>query len=96
MTQKNCGEHRLTQKGVVRMTEMKKTVLKIGGMSCASCSSRVEKKLNEMDGVDKAIVNLATERSHIDYDGAIIGTEKIVEAVNNLGYEAKVEDKKKV
>ena len=96
MTQKNCGEYRLTQKGVVRMTEMKKAVLKIGGMSCASCSSRVEKKLNEMDGVDKATVNLATERAHIDYDEAIVVTEKLVEAVNNLGYEAQVEDKKKV
>ena len=86
----------MTQKGVVGMTEMKKTVLRISGMSCASCSSRIEKKLNEMDGVEKVTVNLATERAHIDYDEAIIDNEKLIEAVVNVGYEAEVEDKKKV
>ncbi|MEV4329486.1 heavy metal translocating P-type ATPase [Streptomyces sp. NPDC049597] len=40
--------------------------LTIGGMTCASCAARVEKKLNRMDGVS-ATVNYATEKAHISY-----------------------------
>src|SRR5690625_7851426 len=38
--------------------------LKIGGMTCASCANRVEKKLNELDGVE-ASVNYATEKASV-------------------------------
>ena len=41
---------------------------KVTGMTCAACSSRVERVLNKMEGVTKAEVNLATEDLHIDYD----------------------------
>ena len=40
--------------------------LAIGGMTCASCSARIERKLNRLEGVE-ASVNLATERAHVRY-----------------------------
>ncbi len=40
----------------------------IGGMTCASCAARVEKKLNRMDGVT-ATVNYATEKAKVTYRG---------------------------
>ena len=40
--------------------------LVIGGMTCASCAGRVERKLNKLDGV-VATVNLATEKAHVSY-----------------------------
>ncbi|WP_241094640.1 cation transporter, partial [Actinacidiphila bryophytorum] len=42
--------------------------LEIGGMTCASCAARIEKKLNRMDGVT-ATVNYATEKAKVGYGG---------------------------
>ena len=48
-----------------------KIELKVSGMSCAACSTRIDKKLNKTDGVLSANVNLATERASVDYDSRI-------------------------
>ncbi|HEX3957231.1 MAG TPA: heavy metal-associated domain-containing protein, partial [Trebonia sp.] len=45
---------------------MATTSLAIGGMTCASCVTRVERKLNRLDGVT-ATVNLATETARVEY-----------------------------
>ena len=42
--------------------------LVIGGMTCASCAARIEKKLNKIDGVT-ATVNYATEKAKVDFTG---------------------------
>ncbi|MGW3645687.1 heavy metal translocating P-type ATPase [Streptomyces sp. NPDC000878] len=61
--------------------------LSIGGMTCASCSARIEKKLNRMDGVT-ATVNYATEKAKISYaDG--IGVDDLIATVEKAGYTAK-------
>ncbi|TDO58163.1 Cu+-exporting ATPase [Kribbella sp. VKM Ac-2571] len=58
----------------------------IGGMTCASCAARVEKKLNRMDGVT-ATVNYATEKARVTYaDG--ISTDDLVATVEKTGYTA--------
>ena len=44
--------------------------IKISGMNCASCALNVEKSLQNLDGVDKAHVNLGTEEAIIEYDPA--------------------------
>src|SRR5215207_4406952 len=44
--------------------------LEIGGMTCASCAMRIEKKLNKLDGVT-ASVNYATEKARVDTSGPI-------------------------
>jgi Cu+-exporting ATPase len=60
----------------------------IGGMTCASCAARVEKKLNRMDGVT-ATVNYATEKAKVTFaDG--ITTDDLVATVEKTGYTASV------
>ncbi|MFJ4692084.1 heavy metal translocating P-type ATPase [Streptomyces sp. NPDC088766] len=60
--------------------------LLIGGMTCASCAARVEKKLNRMDGVT-ATVNYATEKARISY-GAGVEVADLISTVVRTGYTA--------
>jgi Cu+-exporting ATPase len=60
--------------------------LTIGGMTCASCAARIEKKLNKLDGV-VASVNYATEKAKVSYT-ADITPEELVEVVEATGYTA--------
>ena len=62
--------------------------LDIGGMTCASCANRIEKKLNKLDGVT-ATVNYATEKARVDYVGDV-STEDLVGTVEQAGYTATV------
>jgi len=57
-------------------------------MTCAACVGRVERGLNDLDGVNEASVNLATERALVDYDSAVLAPPAIMERVRELGYEA--------
>jgi Cu+-exporting ATPase len=60
--------------------------LSIGGMTCASCAARIEKKLNRMDGVT-ATVNYATEKAKISYpDGLEVAD--LIATVEKTGYTA--------
>jgi Cu+-exporting ATPase len=56
-------------------------------MSCASCALNVEKSLQNLDGVDKAHVNLGTEEAIIEYDPAKLKLPRLEEAVEEAGYE---------
>ncbi|MEV6120014.1 heavy metal translocating P-type ATPase [Streptomyces sp. NPDC052077] len=60
--------------------------LRIGGMTCASCAARVEKKLNRMDGVT-ATVNYATEKARVSYP-ASTGVDDLIATVVRTGYSA--------
>ncbi|MFG2137250.1 heavy metal translocating P-type ATPase [Streptomyces sp. NPDC048650] len=60
--------------------------LAIGGMTCASCAARVEKKLNRMAGVD-ATVNYATERAKVSYEDGV-SVEDLIATVEKTGYTA--------
>ncbi|WP_366493376.1 heavy metal translocating P-type ATPase [Arcanobacterium phocae] len=62
--------------------------LKITGMTCASCSARVEKKLNKVDGVT-AVVNLATERAHVEFPPQLTDAD-LIAVVEKAGYGASV------
>ena len=60
--------------------------LSIGGMTCASCAARIERKLNKLDGVT-ATVNFATEKAKVTYpDG--VAPEELVAVVEKAGYTA--------
>ncbi|ALK35040.1 heavy metal translocating P-type ATPase [Burkholderia plantarii] len=61
--------------------------LDIGGMTCASCSTRVEKALAQVPGVSSASVNLATERASVSGD-ASVSAAQLVDAVEKAGYRA--------
>lgn len=62
--------------------------LSVTGMTCAACSSRVERKLNRLAGVE-ATVNLASGRATITADPQV-SDEQLVEAVEKAGYQAEV------
>ena len=66
---------------------MQHVELPITGMTCASCATRVERSLNEVEGVT-ATVNYATERATVDYDAAAVAPEQLVDAVEAVGYGA--------
>jgi len=66
-----------------------KTEFDIHGMTCAACSTRIEKVLNKMDGVKLATVNLAAETASIEFNPQEITIEGIKGRINKLGYEAK-------
>lgn len=55
-------------------------------MTCASCSSAVERTLNKLEGVDKAQVNLATETATIAFDESHLDLDVIKKAVQRIGY----------
>src|ERR1700722_7218192 len=65
---------------------MSTTDLIIGGMTCASCASRVEKKLNKLDGVTAA-VNLATETARVSYPESLTAAD-LIAVVERTGYTA--------
>ncbi|GAA3913246.1 heavy metal translocating P-type ATPase [Streptomyces gulbargensis] len=62
------------------------TELRIGGMTCASCAARVEKKLNRMDGVT-ATVNYATEKARVEH-APEVGVDTLIATVVKTGYTA--------
>lgn len=59
----------------------------IEGMSCAACSGRVERVLNQLDGVIEANVNLATERASIQFLPHILSEEELKNVVRKAGYQ---------
>jgi Cu+-exporting ATPase len=61
--------------------------LPIAGMTCASCASRIERKLNKLDGV-QATVNYATEKATVDFDPGQVVPGQLVAAVEAAGYQA--------
>ncbi|WSI68356.1 heavy metal translocating P-type ATPase [Streptomyces sp. NBC_01336] len=59
----------------------------MGGMTCASCAARIEKKLNRMDGVE-ATVNYATEKARVSYRGEDVSVQDLIATVEKTGYTA--------
>ncbi|PUU89159.1 heavy metal translocating P-type ATPase [Halanaerobium sp.] len=67
--------------------ERGKVTLKIGGMTCASCATTVEKALNKADGVYEASVNIATEKGTVEYDPGVLSKNDFKEIVAKTGYD---------
>ena len=70
-------------------SETKTDTLEIGGMHCASCVAAVEKALSGVPGVERASVNLATEKATVEYDGSREIDDELRRAVENAGFEVK-------
>ncbi|RWW12460.1 hypothetical protein GW17_00023861, partial [Ensete ventricosum] len=62
--------------------------LRIKGMTCTSCSSTIESALQDVPGVRKALVALATEEAEVRYDPRIVSANQLMEAVEDTGFEA--------
>ena len=69
---------------------MTTTDLQVTGMSCASCAAKIERGLNDLDGV-RATVNFAVERAHVEH-GAQVSEHDLIHAVESTGYHASVID----
>ena len=65
--------------------------LDLEGMTCASCASRIERKLNRLDGVE-ATVNYATDQATVTYDPGVVTIDQLVATVAAAGYRAALED----
>ncbi|POX37085.1 copper-translocating P-type ATPase [Streptomyces sp. Ru73] len=68
-------------------TESHEVELAIGGMTCASCAARIEKKLNRMAGVE-ATVNYATEKARVSYRSGDVSVRDLIATVEATGYTA--------
>lgn len=66
-----------------------KADLDVFGMTCAACSTRIEKVLNKQDGVKLATVNLTTESASIEYNPGLIDVKSLIDKIKNTGYDAK-------
>jgi len=75
---------------------MNKETLKITGMTCASCSARIEKVVSKMEGVEQISVNLATEKATISYDPKITDISSIKSRIEKTGYGALDIQEKKI
>lgn len=76
---------------------MKQEVYKITGMSCAACSSAVERVTRRIEGVQRSDVNLTTAKMQIEYDETLVTPELIIAKIEKAGFGAElyVEDKEK-
>ena len=66
--------------------------LDIDGMTCAACVSRVERALTDLDGVEEASVNLATETALVRYDAERIALDALMAATELVGYRSIARD----
>ncbi len=66
---------------------LRSTTLGVGGMSCAACARRVEHRLQELEGVDRAAVNLATEEALVEFDPGQVRRRDLRQAVVDAGYQ---------
>ncbi|ANC76042.1 ATPase P [Fictibacillus phosphorivorans] len=65
-----------------------KVDLDISGMTCAACSTRIEKSLNRMEGISSATVNLTGETGSIEYNPSIVSVDDVLNKIQKLGYHA--------
>ena len=65
--------------------------LPIEGMTCASCATRIEKRLNKLDGVE-ATVNYATENAAGRLRSSRVAPEDLIDAIEAAGYAAKLRE----
>ncbi|MFX1554280.1 MAG: heavy metal translocating P-type ATPase, partial [Promethearchaeota archaeon] len=71
------------------MSETKENVnIKLGGMTCANCALKIENKLNNLEGVNKAVVNFANEEATVEYNPNTTNFSDFKEAIRDLGYKA--------
>ncbi|MGE7436919.1 heavy metal translocating P-type ATPase [Kitasatospora sp. NPDC001175] len=74
--------------GIASGAVRERVELSIGGMTCASCAARIEKKLNRMDGVE-AMVNFATEKARVDF-APEVSVADLIARIEQTGYTAEL------
>ncbi|MGB6971983.1 MAG: heavy metal translocating P-type ATPase, partial [Desulfobulbales bacterium] len=72
------------------MDELEKKTLAVKGMTCASCSARIEKVLSSREGIKAVAVNLAAETMEVEWDKAKLSLDDIAGQVKGLGFELEI------
>lgn len=75
---------------------MEKKTIAILGMMCAGCSARVEQKLNALDGIEAAAVNLSARTALVEYDPQRISLEQMKDELGKIGYDMVIEEDRNV
>ncbi len=75
---------------------MEKKTVAVLGMMCASCAANVEKRLNSMEGVEEASVNLANRTVQVDFDPQSTSLAKMKESLAAIGYDMIIEEDQNV
>jgi len=71
--------------------QVKKIILPITGMTCASCATTNEKALSKLPGVSRVNVNLASEKASIEYDPSQVAIKTLMDTISDVGYGVAVE-----
>ncbi len=66
---------------------IQKLSIDVIGMTCASCSARIEKQLNKLEGVNSAVVNLLANKAVVEFDNSKLDKRTIVKTIEKTGYE---------
>lgn len=66
-------------------------IFPVSGMACSACSANVERRLNALNGISYAAVNLVGRTATVDYDPAVITPEEMKAAVSDIGYDMVIE-----
>jgi len=75
---------------------MEKKTIAILGMMCAGCSARVEKRLNELEGIQSAAVNLSARTALVEYDPQKISLQQMKDELGKIGYDMVIEEDRNV
>lgn len=74
----------------VAKSDLKAVVIPVEGMACVACAASVKRALKAIDGVAEVEVNLARRSAQVTYMPAKVTPDRLVEAINKLGYRAGV------
>jgi P-type Cu+ transporter len=66
--------------------------LRVYGMTCTSCESNIESSLLALPGITAVVISHVTESCKVDFDRSLIGRREIVEAIQEMGYDAMISD----
>jgi len=69
------------------MAENRQIILPITGMTCANCVATIERNLKKLGGIEKATVNLSSERATVTYDPSTLKMGEIISQVQKAGYD---------
>jgi len=69
----------------------KKIKIGVSGMTCAACSATIERSLNKREGVNNAVVSLATNEAVVTFDPTLINESELVDAIESVGYDVRLE-----
>lgn len=73
---------------------LRTTTVKVGGMTCGACTSAVEGAFKDVAGVKTFSISLLSERAVVEHDAGLLAPEKVVELIEDTGFDAEIVDSK--